>query len=248
MSTNQKYLFDVSFEQDQGPDGPGEKRKERPKYFEADLEQARQEGFAAGKDAGAKETRGAIEEEVNQTLDKVSQQLTELFQAQAEALERQSREAVETAVTVVRRLFPAWASKHGLSEIESIVGECLERLREEPRIVIRVADQLLDQIQSRIGGLATRCGFDGKIVYLSQEGLSSGDVRVEWANGGAERDSNRLWREIDDVIGRVIGGNKGRQAGQPLPASESKQDPTAEQAPMGQPADGAARPCKAVSP
>ena len=248
MGTNQKYLFDVSFELDQDPGGLDEPRKEKPKYLEADMEQARQKGFESGKEAGAKETRGAIEEEVNQTLNKVSQKLTELFEVRAQAFEHQSREAVETAVTVVRRLFPAWAKQHGVSEIESIVGECLERLREEPRIVIRVADRLLDQVQSRISTLATNCGFDGKIVFLSQEGLSSGDVRVEWADGGAERDSNRLWREIDDVIGRVIGEPKAQQTAPPKPTCETEQDPAAEPAPAGQPADAAARPRKAVSP
>jgi flagellar assembly protein FliH len=168
----------------------------------------------------------SIERQVSQALSAVSAHMSGLAQAQAESHERQSREALAVALTVVRKIFPRLAGRHGLDEVESVICDCLERLRDEPRIVIRVADAVLDQIEARIGEFSARSGFEGKIVYLAQDGLSPGDVRVEWADGGAERDSERLWREIDQITARVAstdtppGASPGEPPGPPASAPE----------------------------
>ncbi len=226
MSAHKKFLFDMPFEVPEddafGPDGQPVRK---------DLEAAREEGFAAGKQAGADEIRRSLEQQMVHALDAVSQQLVALCQAQIDAVDRQARETVETATVIVRKLFPKLANSHGLAEIEALVRECLERLREEPRIVIRVADQLLDEIESRIGALAARCGFDGKFVFLAQEEMEPSDVRIEWADGGAERDSKHLWRTIDEVINQMAGIAPKPPHDAELPAAiESNNEPTAEPA------------------
>ncbi len=205
MSMSGKFLFETSFEaEDLGDDAVRPLRKPPPpKFDEADLERARTEGHESGKKIGAEEALRSIEQQISQTVSAVKEKMNGLAQAQAESHERQGREALELALTVVRKIFPRLAKRHGLAEIEAVICDCLERLHDEPRIVIRVADDLLDQVEARIGELAERAGFEGKIVYLAQDGSKPGDVRVEWADGGAERDSERLWREIDQITARV---------------------------------------------
>ncbi len=205
MSMSGKFLFDTSFETENlGDDAVRPVHKPPPpKFDQEDLERARAEGQASGKEIGAQEAMQSIEQQISQAMNAVSAQLSGLSQAQVESHERQGREALEVALIVVRKIFPHLAGRHGLAEVESVVCDCLQRLRDEPRIVIRVADAVLDQVEARIGELAARAGFEGKVVYLAQDGLSPGDVRVEWADGGAERDSERLWREIEQITARV---------------------------------------------
>jgi flagellar assembly protein FliH len=135
----------------------------------------------------------------------MTQQVAELNKAHATAVERQGHEAIETALTIVRKLFPRLAKAHGMAEIEAVVGESLSRLRDEPRVVVRVADSLLDAVNERVKELAAKAGFEGRIVLIAQDDLQAGDIRVEWADGGAERDSGVLWHQIDDIIERVMG-------------------------------------------
>ena len=104
---------------------------------------------------------------------------------------------------MVRKFFPRMAQDQGLQEIEAVVRDAMMRLRDEPRIVIRVCDTLLDTVKKRVGGLASSTGFEGKIVYLADEGMDSSDVRVEWADGGAERDTGRIWQDIDEAIRHI---------------------------------------------
>ena len=44
----------------------------------------------------------------------------------------------------------------------------------------------------------------GRIVLLADETLGLGDARVEWADGGAERDTGRLMRDIDGALARAL--------------------------------------------
>ncbi|MCH8924579.1 MAG: hypothetical protein IH924_00405 [Proteobacteria bacterium] len=241
MSMSEKFLFDTSFDPEDMDRSvmPGQKPA-KPKFGEEDLEKARTEGFAAGKESGRQEVMQSIEQQISQALSAISGQLTGLSQAQVQASERQTRSAVEAALTVMRKMFPHLAGRHGLAEIESVVCDCLERLRTEPRIVIRVADSLLDQVEQRVSQLAARAGFDGKIVFLSQEGLHPGDIRVEWADGGAERDSDRLWHKIDQIIARTIGPMQpAADAAEPAPVPAPTDKTAPEPAPSGPVADGA---------
>ena len=241
MSMSAKFLFDTSFDPEDMDRSvmPGQKPA-KPKFGEEDLEKARTEGFAAGKESGRQEVMQSIEQQISTALSAISGQLTGLSQAQVQASERQARSAVEAALTVMRKMFPHLASRHGLAEIESLVCDCLERLRTEPRIVIRVADSLLDRVEQRVSQLAACAGFDGKIVFLSQEGLHPGDIQVEWADGGAERDSDRLWHEIDQIIARTIGPMQpAADTAEPAPVPAPTDKTAPEPAPSGPVADGA---------
>ena len=57
---------------------------------------------------------------------------------------------------------------------------------------------------TRIESLAAGSGFEGKIVFLGAADMDAGDVRLEWADGGAERDSSRQWQEIDVRIAHAL--------------------------------------------
>ncbi len=205
MSMSEKFLFDTSFEGEDPGGAAAPQRKPPPlKFGEEDLEQARTEGHAAGKEAGAQEAMQTIDQQISQATNAISTQLSALSEVQAQTNERNGREGLEVALSIVRKLFPHLAGRNGLGEIEAVVWDCLERLRNEPRIVIRICDSLLDPVEARLNELVARAGFEGKIVYLSQDDLGPGDVRVEWADGGAERDSEQLWREIDEITARII--------------------------------------------
>src|SRR3546814_6510285 len=83
------------------------------------------------------------------------------------------RDSLEAALTVVRKLFPQLARSHGLDELHAVVEQCLERLRDEPRVVIRCADADLAALQTRAEQAAARSGFEGKLVFLADERLKT---------------------------------------------------------------------------
>ena len=205
MNSVQKFLFETSFDgvedETAPPDAPPHTNPQS--FGESELERARDEGFAAGREQGLMEAAGSIENASARTLEAIAGEIRALLPALAQDAERRNGEALKAAVTIVRKLFPRTAEAHGTAEIEALVAQCLGQLRDEPRVVVRVCDQLLDPLNERLGGLAADCGYEGKIVLLAEEALLPGDAKVEWADGGAERDSARLWRKVDEIIARA---------------------------------------------
>jgi flagellar assembly protein FliH len=220
MAAVEKFLFGRDFAHEADPpaapaaSGPAEAAPDpapepepAPGYSEADLEQARAEARSQAHAEGVAEGRRQAEAEADAALtaahDRLAAAIAELGQAAAARADRRDREQLDVAVKLVERLFPAFTRRHGLSEIEAVLRDCLERLRDEPRVVVRLCDRLLDPMKERVDALAQKAGFEGRIVLLVDEEIADGDVRVEWADGGAERDNARLWRDIDAALGRL---------------------------------------------
>lgn len=217
MAAAEKFMFGRDFAEETGPAAapaaepapePEPEPEPEPSYSPAELEAAKSEARDAAYRDGLAEGRRQAEAEADQALtqatDRLGQALGELARDQVEQIERRDREALQTAVQLLRRLFPALTRRHGQAEIEAVLQQALERLRDEPRVVVRVADSRLDALRERVDPLAQRVGFEGRIVLLADAEIADGDVRVEWADGGAERDSDRLWREVERAVERAL--------------------------------------------
>ncbi len=235
MTAVRKFLFDTNFDAGEpaaetpergagaAPAAPSQAREADPGFSAEDLEQARSEGFAAGRAEGEAAARQAAFEEgraagqseaeqagvhlAAEALTLVGQRLQALLDQRAQTAD----EARELALTVLRaalgKLCPVVTARHGLEEVEALLADCLTRLGEEPRVVVRVADDLYDTLDGRLGDLTRRSGFEGKVVLLSEPELTAGDLRVEWADGGAERDTATLLRDLDDILDRALGAS-----------------------------------------
>lgn len=260
MAARHKFLFEKDFDEEteffDEPDfasgpmlGEGartateeepEPEPESPTFSQEDIDAARDEGYRAGHaeglETGRAEATAAAEQANADALDRLGQRLDELSTQVRGASEQRSSESLEVALTLVRKLFPALTRRHGQAEIETLIVESLERLREEPRVVVRVADAQLDTLRERIDGLAAKSGFAGKVVLLSDEDLAPGDARADWADGGAERDTARVWREIENAAARALGADRAADALADGSASDNGTHETAGQADGSDPA------------
>lgn len=201
MAAPQKYLFDVSFDMP-GP-LPGMPGAE-PHFTRADLEAARAEGIAEGREAAFAEAAAAVEERIAASLDAIGRHATAMLELR-EALSRDTQvRAIGVLRTVLEKAVPALCRKDPLAEIEAMVTECLAEVLDEPRLVLRVSDALFDAVQQRIAGVAQTSGYAGKVILLADAALAACDGRVEWADGGAERDTSRMAHDIDACLTRAL--------------------------------------------
>jgi flagellar assembly protein FliH len=206
MAQTEKFLFDTAFDAEAQQAAAAKRDRTPPPSFSAeDLAEAREQGFAAGRSAGLEEAAQHAEHAATQALATVAARLEEMTGQLAKTCEDREQQAIETAILLLRKLFPELSRRNALTEVMGSIGHCLEQLRDEPRVVVRIADALLDPLRERLESLAASAAFDGRIVLLADETLSTGDVRVEWADGGLERDTVRLWAEIDQILERAVG-------------------------------------------
>ncbi|WP_420348851.1 FliH/SctL family protein [Pelagibius sp.] len=245
MDTHDKFLFETSFEpnvlsgaaQARAAEEAEPEEPPAPTFSEEELAAAKQASFAEGKAIGEAEAERGIAQRTAEQLAQLSAKFEALSTEMNEKVDTTHRETLTAAMAVVRKLFPRLSESQAQTEIQAVVEDCLERLRDEPRLVVRAADQDLDALKLHLDGCVKRSGFNGALVFLADDRLSPGDIRVEWADGGAERDLAALWREIDAIIERTLGHEteaqgKASKAAEPQAAEEPQTPPPAAVEPL----------------
>ena len=195
--TPTKFHFDTPF---------GEQAREREQQEIAELhrriETAREEGRAKGLATGRAEALAGIEAEISVTLARLVEAAGKLFETRHELARRQEAETATLAHAIAARLAPALIARHPLAEIEALVGDCLASIRREPRLVLRLPEAALDGVRERLDSLKATNGFAGEMVLLADPALAPGDCRVEWPDGGAERDMAATGESIARAVER----------------------------------------------
>ena len=111
-----------------------------------------------------------------------------------------------------------------------------------------MAEDLVEPLHERIAQLSTSAGFAGKIVLIGEPQMAIGDCRVEWPDGGAERDMAALVNDVGEAVKRYLGLQAETAAALPEAAEPPSGDASAS-APPEPASDGdAAAPTPASAP
>lgn len=199
MGKPQRFLFDVSFDRLDPSEQDGAEAL-APRFTQAELDAARADGMAEGRTGALAESAQATEARLAGALESLTAAIERLV-AERARIEGEIEHAAVTAIrTVLDRAVPALAAKDPLTELEAFVTRMLAEAFEEPRIVLRVDDSLFEPAKSRLPALSQAAGYAGKLVLLADPDLAVGDARIEWADGGAERDHRRLMADLDRIL------------------------------------------------
>ncbi len=220
-----KFLFDKSFE----VDANGkilEDDKPEVLYTEDDIAAARGEAQQIGFAAGKAEALTEIENRAANTLDNLAAALGNIGAQHEQAILAVKQDAARMAMVIAGKLAPTLLQQQPLDEIMGLVTECLALVPNEPRIVVRVSDALVDLLKEDVDQLAVRGGFEGSVVLLGEPSLNGADCRIEWADGGAERDVEVLFQKIEAAVGRYCANlnDQINRIEEQLQAAESGQD------------------------
>jgi flagellar assembly protein FliH len=176
-----------------------------PTFSEEELMLAREQAREQGRQTGHQEASQSMEQMVGMAMATAAHHLQGLGAAQAADAAEVERQAVSVALAIVRKLHPEFAARFGLEEIERALRDCLGHLDHTPKITIKVAPALVEAVTEKAEVMAARASFDGKVAVIADGSLGPGDCRVEWGDGGAERDQSRAWAQIDQAVEAVLG-------------------------------------------
>lgn len=217
MAKMQKYMFDLDFgradqtpavleaeDPDAEPEIEEEPEPPPPTFTEEDLAIARDAAFAEGHESGLAEAAESIEQQIAQALGSITAQMDGVFRKQEDCNDVNARNAARIAMSVIRKILPAACEKHAFDEVARVVEEVVGHILDEPRIIVRLAANLVEPVRERLEAVAQAHGFEGRVVVQADPRLSPGDCRVEWTDGGAERDQARLLEDIDAAAERAL--------------------------------------------
>ena len=240
MATIQKFLFDTDFDADNPAALRRAKRNEPPPpppppppptFSEAELDQAKKaafaKGMAAGKIEGHNEGYSKAASEIQATLADASVRLAdgiEQMMADRDDLNAgRTGQPLKIALAILSKLLPVTIERHGREELEAFIVSCLMEAVDEPRLSIKVGQSVLEQMRPRIEELAKQRGFGGRLIILGEPKLGASDARIEWAEGGAERNTEALLADLVATAEKMLGG--GAADGHSAPAYPSSPPP-----------------------
>jgi flagellar assembly protein FliH len=210
MGTPHKFLFDRSFDAPEAPRSGWRPSNvpppppPEPTFPRSEVEAIKAAALAQGREAGLVEAAQAAEQRTSTALAAIADKMTALMASEQQSAAAAERRAIETLRAIVQKVVPTLCRAAPLGEIEALVASAMRDALDEPRLVLRVADPLFEAVQEKLAAIVKATSFAGKVVLLGDDTLGPVDARVEWAEGGAERDTARLLRDIDAALSRAV--------------------------------------------
>jgi flagellar assembly protein FliH len=206
MTTAAKFLFDVDFAKgaDHKPAEPVITLADHAAKIAAAQADAYGKGFA--------EAQAEARAETDRRVAAAIECIAERFIGAAAALQaveaRLECEAVEVAMAVARKLAPALIAREPFAETAALASECFRQLGSAPHVAVRVNDGLYAIASEKLDDIARASGFEGRLVVLAEPDIALGDCRVEWADGGVNRDSAKIDATIGEAVSRYVSARR----------------------------------------
>lgn len=200
MAETAKFLFDTEFDA-----GDADSDASEAKLLTGrEIQDLRDSAFEDGVNEGAARENKTTEHRHSQALAAIADGLGAISENQTQAMNHIVDEATTLTIAITRKISPALAQHKPLVGIESMIREFLHQLIEEPHIVVRVPEILIDDLKRNIDDIAAGCGFAGRVVLMPDAVMSGNDCRLEWADGGAVRNMESILDDIETGIKRTL--------------------------------------------
>ncbi len=183
--------------------------QEKPVYTQTEMNDAVSQAQQRGVDDGYAQAHASVEQKLASLSEKIVTGLADAKTREDERVLAAQHLAVDVAAALVRKIMPELARTQSLEAIEQLVRQCMVDRFEEPRLIIRVHDSMVDALLPRLEPLAKAAGFNGAHAVFADAALGASDCRIEWSNGGAERNVARIWSDLDHEVSRLSAGLNG---------------------------------------
>jgi flagellar assembly protein FliH len=207
MNAPTKFLFDVDF-------AGGANRKPAMSLAEHAQKLAEAEVAAHRRGYAEAQTDAQVEAErrLAGALERIADGVAEAAKALTAIETRLECEAVEVAVAVARKLAPALIAREPFAEIAALASDCFGHLIAAPHIVVRIQDALYATARDKLDDIVRARGFEGRLVVLGEPDIAPGDCRIEWADGGVNRDSAGADAAIGAAVAAYLTARRGAVA------------------------------------
>jgi flagellar assembly protein FliH len=201
MGAPAKFLFDVDFAAGTGR-RPGEAMT--PAEYAVKLAEAETNAHRRGYAEAQAEAKAEFERRIADAMERIAANLAEANNALKAIETRLECEAVEVAVAVARKLSPALIAREPFAEISALASECFRELVAAPHIAVRVNDALYAVAKEKLEDIVQAKSFEGRLVVLAEPDIAIGDCRIEWADGGINRDAAAAEASINAAVAGYI--------------------------------------------
>jgi flagellar assembly protein FliH len=199
MSAPAKFLFDQDFA------ATAEVKPSIPlALHEASLLDADSSGYQRGFAAARAQILAEAEQRTAAAMERVATTLEGVVRGLSGVEAKLETEAVDVAVAVAKKLAAALIEREPLAEISALAMDCFRHLVTAPHVVVRVNDAQHASVGKPIEEMVRSRGLSGHLIVLAEADIQTGDCRIEWADGGVNRDRGATEAAIDEAVTRYV--------------------------------------------
>lgn len=153
-----------------------------PEFTADELAAAKAAAFEEGRKAGLKQSEEELTQKALNVLQKIDRDIAVLIAAEADRAETLENEAVVLALSVMRKVFPAYTEKFGLDEIKSSITTSLQNFKSPENIQIEVHSDLAPKIEGLVKKLEQ--DLHKHITLRPSTTLAENSCQIQWPDGG----------------------------------------------------------------
>jgi len=168
------------------------------------IEQIREENYQNGKKDGNSEALMGIEESVNKLLITISDEMNNLEAKQDLVNKEISDNLILLTQTIIKKIFPTLAKNSAVEEIIKVIVDLPKLYTEEPEILVKINPLIINQLNDRLSEKILDNTRLKKLKLVEDSSVEEGDCQIDWSNGSAERNLDKLMQKMDDIIAQNI--------------------------------------------
>lgn len=191
MTQVRKYAFDTEF----APDG-AILRQARARLSPEEIEAERIGAYERGKLDALAQAERQVAAALETLADAASAILTRL-DAESRAMRE---EAARVAMAAARKIAGAAIDAYGADTIAAAIESAMDALRHQPRLVVRLAPELVETLKPRIDDMSAAHAYAGAVLVRAEPGMKRGAVIVDWSDGVVSLDPAETTERVNALV------------------------------------------------
>ena len=169
-------------------------------YTEEELAEQVQIAEHNGYEKGFKSSQSGIDEAVANVLNEINSRLLQLITEEETQKSEMEKQSLDLVLSIVRKLVPSLLSDEAKNIVNKFIADNFNNFKNESKLSFYIHPDIISYVQENIAKLANRHDFEGKIALHKDNSLGVSDCRIEWENGGVERNTGHLTDKIKAML------------------------------------------------
>jgi len=168
-------------------------------YSEEDIIQAKNQGIAEGIIQGKNEST-ETDKQLIATLSDFSNKIEGFFNTHYNVIAVEKEITTQASIDIANKITLLYPDDSIIDAIKTMVDDVYDTAIRKPEITILVHENLKDNIEEYIGKKFNKDRFSGLMDIRYSSDIPTNDFSVKWNDGGIQRDTEKIWLEIEKIM------------------------------------------------
>ena len=177
-----------------------QEKPQEPSYSQSELDAAVKSAEEKSYEKGFSAATTELQKAEATALEEINNRLVALLSGEIENKRASEASALKFAVELVRKLLPNLEAGVAKQEVEAFLSDNFSKFRGEKNLSFSFHPDMAAEIAPQLSKLAEKNDFEGKISVHKDINLGLSDCRVEWRNGGVERNTEEVLEKVENIL------------------------------------------------